>query len=264
MPVHPTAQIDPIARIHPSAEISAFVVIEGPVEISAGCHLESFSVVKGHTTLGANTRLHSHAVVGDVPQDRAFANQITYTHIGADCIIREGVTVHRGTPAGSATIVGNRCMLMSNSHVGHNCELEDDVTLVSGSLLGGHVHIGARTIVSGNAAIHQFVRVGELAMIGGLSKVVQDVPPYFMTDQAGHCVGVNTIGLRRAGFTPAERSEIKEAYRILYRSDLSTRAAMKLLQDNLFSEPAKTILDFVSQSTNRGTARGSVRKRIAA
>jgi acyl-ACP--UDP-N-acetylglucosamine O-acyltransferase len=126
------------------------------------------AVILGNTRIGAGCQIHSHAVIGDIPQDHAFDGSDSYCLIGDECTIREGATIHRGTAPGSATIVGDRCFLMTNSHVAHNCEIGNDVTLVSGALLAGYVRVGARAVISGNAAVHQFVRVGELAMIDGL------------------------------------------------------------------------------------------------
>ena len=139
----------------------------------------------------------------------------------------EGVTIHRGTAPGSVTSIGARCLLMSNSHVGHNCTLADDVILVSGSLLGGHVEIGRRAMISGNAAIHQFCRVGELALVGILARIVQDVPPFFLTDQGGNIIGENKVGMTH-GLSPDERHEIKTAFRVIYRAGLgqSTRSTI--------------------------------------
>lgn len=264
MPIHSTAVIDVQARIHPTAEIGPHVVIEGPVSIGPDCVVGPFAVLLGHTEIGAGCRIHSHAVIGDLPQDRAFQGGVSYCRVGAGTIIREGVTIHRGTAAESATVVGERCFLMTNSHVGHNCVLGDDVILISGSLLGGHVHVGARAVISGNAAVHQFVRIGELAMISGLAKIVQDIPPYCMTDRSGAVVGVNSVGLRRAGFTSVERAEIKEAYRILYRSQHDSRQARELLARSLTTEAAARILKFVDDSSKRGLTKGSLQRRAAA
>ncbi|HUG92842.1 MAG TPA: acyl-ACP--UDP-N-acetylglucosamine O-acyltransferase [Planctomycetaceae bacterium] len=264
MSIHATAVVDPEARIHPAANIGPHVVIDGPVTIGPDCVVSPFAVILGHTELGAGCRVHSHAVVGDLPQDRAFGGGVSFCRIGAGTIIREGATVHRGTAPESATIIGERCYLMTNSHVGHNCVLADDVTLISGALLGGYVQVGARALISGNAAVHQFVRIGELAMISGLAKIVQDVPPFCMTDRSGAVVGVNSVGLKRAGFTSIERAEIKEAFRILYRSQHSLRDVCETLARTFTTEAAGRILRFLEEGTKRGLTKGTLQRRAAA
>lgn len=252
MSIHPTALIDSQAQIDPSVVIGPYVVIEGPVKIGPGCHLGPGVVVYGHTTIGSGCKIHAHAVIGDLPQDRAYAGDETYVVIGDDCVIREGATIHRGTQKGTETRIGNRCMLMTNSHVGHNCVLEDDVIMISGSLLGGHVHIGRAAVLSGNCAVHQFVRIGELAMISGLGKIVQDIPPFFMTNMVGEIVGVNRVGLLRRSFSSQDREEIKNAFKVFYRSGLSQSQAMKRVAEVSTSDAAKRLLAFFNEKSKRG------------
>ena len=218
----------------------------------------------GDTHLGSGCRVHSHVVIGDEPQDRAFDDEPSSVRIGNGCIIREGVTIHRGTQAGTATIIGHRCMLMTNSHVGHNCELGDDVTLISGALLGGHVRIGNQAMISGNAAVHQFVRIGELAMISGLGKITQDVPPFFMVDRDGNVIGINAVGLMRSGLSLEERREIKQAHRIIYRSGLKNADAIEELTGILESPAGLRLLAFISEDSDRGITRSGSRRRKAA
>ncbi len=258
MAVHPLALVDLCAEIHPSAEIGPHVVIDGPVTIGAGTVIRPFAVVYGPTVIGENCRIHSHAVVGDVPQDRAFKDENSSCRIGAGTIIREGVTIHRATGPEAVTSVGKNCYLMTNSHVGHNCVLDDDVTLISGSLLGGHVHIARQAIISGNAAVHQFTRIGRLAMIGGLSKITQDIPPFMMTAQDGSVVGINLVGLRRAGYGPEERARVKEAFRVIYHLGLSLPHALERLVEQ--KSPALTpIVEFLAETSRRGMSKGTLR-----
>jgi len=264
MPIHPTAIIDSLASVDPTATIGPYVVIEGPVRIGPECRIDASAVILGHTEIGAGSRVHPHAVIGDVPQDRAFAESETFCRIGNECIIREGVTIHRGTVPGSATILGNRCFLLTNSHVGHNCVLGDGVTLISGALLGGHVDVGAGAVVSGNAAVHQFVRIGELAMISGLAKIVKDVPPFFMTDRDGAIVGVNRVGLMCAGMTSDEREELRTAYGIMYRSGIGRKATIEALSDLVTRPAGRRLLEFVAKDSSRGVMRKSLHKRPAA
>jgi UDP-N-acetylglucosamine acyltransferase len=264
MTIHPTAIVDRLARIDPSSKIGPYVVIDGPVTIGADCEIGPSAVILGQTQIGARCRVHSHAVIGDFPQDRAFDGAETGCRIGEECVIREGATVHRGTAPGTETVVGRRCMLMTNSHVAHNCHIADDVTLVSGALLAGYVRVGCGAMISGNAAIHQFVRIGELAMVGGLSKIVQDVPPYFMTDQEGNVVGVNRVGLIRARLSALDRQEIKAAYRIIYRLGIGHEEIVAHLSGYVRSESGRKLLDFVAGTSRRGISRDAIRLRRTA
>jgi UDP-N-acetylglucosamine acyltransferase len=264
MTIHSTAIIDRLARVDPTARIGPYVVIDGPVTIGEDCEICASAVILGQTQLGARCRVHSHAVIGDFPQDRAYGGAETSCRIGDECVIREGATIHRVTAPGTQTVIGSRCMLMTNSHVAHNCQIADDVTIISGALLAGHVQVGHRAVISGNAAIHQYVRIGELAMVGGLSKIVQDVPPYFMTDQEGNVVGENRIGLMRAGLSALERTEIKAAFRIIYRLGIGHTEIVAHLSDLVTSDAGRKLLEFVASASKRGLSRDTIRLRRAA
>jgi UDP-N-acetylglucosamine acyltransferase len=264
MSVHPTAIIDPLATIDPSTSIGPFAVISGPVRIGPACRIAASAIILGDTQIGAGCVIHSHAVIGDLPQDRAYHGGPSYCRVGENCTIREGVTIHRGSAADTATVIGDDCLLMTNSHVGHNCEIGCGVTLVSGALLAGHVHVGPRATISGNAAVHQFVRVGELAMVSGLAKVAQDVPPFFMTDREGAVVGENRVGLMRAGLNALEREEIKAAFRVIYRCGMSHQAALDYLAGYVSSDAGQRLLAFLSEKSKRGISRDSLRSKRAA
>lgn len=264
MSIHPTAMIHPEAIIDPSTEIGAYVVIDGPVRIGPNCVISPSAIILGHTEIGANCRIHSHAVVGDVPQDRAYDGSVSFCRIGSGCVIREGVTIHRATGEKESTRIGNQCYLMTNSHVAHNCVLGDEVTMVSGSLLGGHVEVGRRAIISGNAAVHQFVRIGELAMIGGLSKVVQDIPPFLMTDQAGTIVGINAVGLVRAGFPSQDRHEIRTLFKLVYRSGTPFQRALEFAEELAQTETGRRFVSFLENTSRRGLCKPTLRKRKVA
>ena len=161
-------------------------------------------------------------------------------------------------------MIGDDCLLMTNSHVGHTSEVGNGVVLVSGALLAGHVHVGSRATISGNAAVHQWVRVGELSMVSGLAKVVQDVPPFFMTDRDGAIVGENRVGLMRAGMTAQERQEIKAAFRAIYRCGMSHQAALEHLTGYISSDAGLRLLAFLSEKSKRGLSRDSYRLKRAA
>lgn len=260
MKIHPTAIVDSRAEIDADVEIGAYAVVGGPARIHGGACLHSHAMVTGWTEIGARCVIHPHACIGGAPQDRAYSGARSYCRIGEDTQVREGVTVHRGTAPDSATVVGARCLLMVNSHVGHNCRLGDDVVLVNGTVLGGYVSVGPRAFLSGLSGIHQFVRIGELAMVGGVVKIAMDVPP-FMTvgGQGDACTGVNIIGLRRAGFSPVERDEVRSSFRVLYRSGRLFRAACDELAQQVRTEPGRKLIQFLTEPSKRGILPGQSR-----
>ncbi|PQO46697.1 acyl-ACP--UDP-N-acetylglucosamine O-acyltransferase [Blastopirellula marina] len=264
MGIHPTAYVHPDADVHPSCDLGPHVVIDGPVRIGAGCRLGPGVIVLGDTEIGAGCSLHSHAVIGDVPQDHKYHGATTFCRIGSGCVIREGVTVHRACVENAATVVGDRCYLMTNSHVAHDCVLADDVTLVSGALLGGHVQVGSRTIISGNAGVHQFVRIGELAMIGAVAMISQDVPPFTLTNHAGEIAGLNSIGLLRAGVSAEERQEIKALFKIIYRTAMTLDRAVDLATELAVTEAGRRFVQFFDHESRRGIRKFSTARKAAA
>lgn len=252
MAVHPTAVIDSAAVIDPTASIGAYCVIEGPVRIGAGTVLSPFVHILGDTEIGSECRIHTGTVVGDLPQDKAFQGHHSSVRIGNQTTLRENVTVHRGTIPDSVTSIGDRCILMAGAHVGHNCVVQDDVMLVNGVLLGGYVEVGRRAVISGNTGVHQFCRIGEFAMIGGLSKITQDVVPYFMVDGHGLCAGINRVGMRRAGIGRDDMEEAKTAFRILCRTRSTLKNAVERLDAAMQTPTGRLIYDFVAKSSKRG------------
>ena len=256
MPIHPSAVVDTAAEIDPSVEVGPFTVIQGPVCIRGGTRISSHAYITGSTEIGSNCDIHSFTTIGDLPQDREFSGEESYCQIGDGVVVREGVSIHRGTAPGSSTIVGRGCFLMANSHVAHNCTLGEDVVLANGAILAGHVQVGDRAFISGNVAIHQFVRIGELAMLGGLAKVVMDIPPFFTVGREGTCVGTNVVGLQRAGFSAEERTEVHNAFRLLYRSGKSFRAAVECLAASVVTTAGHQLVAFLLAPTKRGIASG--------
>jgi UDP-N-acetylglucosamine acyltransferase len=261
MPIHPTAIIDPRAEIDPTADIGAYAIIDGPVRVGPGARVYPHAYLAGWTEIGANCEVHPSAVVGHPPQDLAYHGEETYCRIGEGTIIREGVTIHRGTKAGSATIVGKHCFLMANSHIGHNCEVGDEVKMANGALLAGHVHVGDGAFLSGNSAVHQFCRIGELVMVRGLNPVIMDVPPYFTVSHSGLCAGINAVGLRRGGFTAAQRSDVQHAFRTLYRSGMIFQKAVEQLAATVTTDAGRKIVEFLQAPSKRGIAGGIYNRR---
>lgn len=256
MPIHVTAVVDPRAQLEPSVDVGPYVVIEGPVRIAAGSRLAAHVQILGNTSLGGGCRVHAGAVIGDWPQDRTYAGAETFCRIGNETVIREHVTVHRGTAPGSDTVIGDRCLLLAHSHVGHNCQVGNDVLLVNGALLAGYVSVGHRAVISGNAAIHQFCRVGELAMIGGLAKITRDIPPFLMFDGAGVCVGVNVVGLRRAECSREERHDVKTVYKALYRTPGSFSRGLAAVESQITTQAGRTLIEFLKAPSKRGIQSG--------
>ena len=257
--IHPTAIISPNAQIGEKVQIAPYAVIDENVVIGEACRIGPHVHITGHTTIGSDTVIHAGAVIGDEPQDVHYDGSVTYTEIGKKCHIREYVTVHRGTAAGSKTILGDNVMLMAYSHVGHNCRLANNVILANASHLGGHVQIEERAFLSAGVLLHQFCRVGTLAMIGGVNRVVQDVPPYCLL-QDGVIQGVNIIGLRRAGFSSEARKAIQRAAKIYFFMGLNRPNALTQIRQELHDVPEiETFATFI-ENTTRGIVDGRTAK----
>jgi UDP-N-acetylglucosamine acyltransferase len=242
--IHPTAIVSPSAQLAPDARIGPYVVIEEEVIIGAGCEIGAHAVIKRFTSLGERNRVFEHATLGGEPQDVKFAGERSGLVIGDDNLIRESVTR-----------VGSRNFLMIGVHIAHNCEVGDDNIFANGAALAGHITVEDHVFLSNDAGAHQFVRFGRYAMVGGKSKIVQDVLPFFITDGNPPRVrGLNSVGLRRAGFSSETRRALKRAYGLLFRSALSLEVALgemeKLSDDNVLH-----LIEFI-KSSRRGFTRG--------
>ena len=234
--------------IHPTA------IIEDDVEIGPDCEIGAYAVIKRLTRLGARNRVFEHAVIGGEPQDVKFKGETSYLEIGDDNLIREFCTFHRANGAGESTRIGSRNFFMVGVHVAHNCVIGDDNIFANEVALAGHITIEDHVFLSNGVGAHQFVRMGRHAMIGGKSKIVQDVLPFFIVDGNPPRVrGVNSVGLRRSGFNEDERRALKDAYRILFRSALPLQNALQTL-DELEDEHVTHLVNFI-----RGSKRGFVR-----
>lgn len=231
--------------------IGPFAVLEDGVRIGDGCVIGPHVSILRHTTLGRQCRVHAGAVLGDLPQDLAFKDAPTYVKIGDNCVIREGVTIHRGTKPETATVVGDQCYLMALAHLGHNVTLGNHVILANGVLLAGYVAVSDRAFISGHVTIHQFVRIGRLAMLGGMAGISQDVPPFCTAKPhtVNRILGLNVVGLRRAGMSPDERKSVKQAFGLLYRSGLNHGEAVARIRAGMGAAPyALELAEFVAQS----------------
>lgn len=254
MSIHPTAIISKDAKIGRDVCIGPYAVIETDTNIGEVTEIRAHAVIKRYTTLDGASVIHEGAVIGGEPQDLSFKECESYLRIGARCRIREGATLHRGTEPGSATTVGSDCFIMACAHVAHNCRLGDRVILANNVALAGHVEIDDQAFLSGGVVVHQFCRIGRLAMIGGNSKIVQDCLPFVITDGVpGRACGLNIVGLRRAGFKSNEVQKLKDAYRVLLRSSLALEDALARLTD--MGDPLVDYLVGFVRTSKRGFCR---------
>lgn len=252
--IHATAVIDPQAQLDPTVRVGPYAVIEGPVVVGAHCVIGPHVHLTGHTTIGEHCRFHAGCVIGDAPQDLKYRDEPTRLAIGPHNLFREHVTVHRSNRLEAETEIGSHNLLMAHSHVGHNCLLGNHVILANGALLAGHVTVQDRAFVSGNCLVHQFVRIGTLALMQGGSAISKDLPPYTVARGDNGICGLNTVGLRRAGIPADRRLELKRLYRALFRSGLALRTAIEAARTQFQSAEARCLLDFLAES-RRGICR---------
>ncbi len=246
--IHPTAVINPAAIIADDVEIGPGCVVESDVEIGPGCVLREYVIVRRHTTLGTDNLVDAHTVLGGEPQDLSFdPKTVSHLRIGDGNVFREGVTISRGSKAGGATVIGNRSYWMACSHAGHDAIVEDDAVLANSALLAGHCRIGRRTFLSAHVVVHQFVWVGEGVMTRGNSGIGTHVPPFCMVAGINHIHGLNSIGLRRnPEITTEDRRQIKEAFKLTYRSGLLTTDALARMDECAdWGEPAQRFRQFI-------------------
>jgi len=262
MAIDPSATVATSARVHPEAIVGAqctigeFCVIEQDVEIGAFTRLEPYVYVKRWTRLGERNEISAGTVLGTDPLDKNFKGARSYLRIGNGNRIREHYTISRGTQPESVTEIGDENYIMTSGHIAHNCRIGNRTVIASCALVSGYVEVEDQAFISGGVAIHQFSKIGRLAMIGGITRVNKDVPPYFL--YAGSWVtpnGINLVGLKRAGFSAAEIGAIKSAYRILYRSGLKLADALARIEAEVPGEHARHLVEFI-----RGSRRGICRE----
>ena len=256
-----TSIISPRAKLAPGVSVGPFCLIEDDVEVGAGTRLDSHVVLKRHTTLGEDNHLYPGVVLGNDPEDRSFTGVRSYLRIGRRNIFRECSSVSRGTPPESVTVLGDDNYIMIGTHVAHNCRLGSSIVVCNNCSLGGDVEIADGAFLSAGVLVHQFSKIGRLAMVSGNTRVNLDVPPFLLA--AGFSVaarGLNLVGLRRAGFAKETIRSLKQAYRILYRSGLPLAEALERIEREIPTPEARHLVEFI-RSSKRGIcrdARGTV------
>lgn len=254
--IHPTAIVHPDAELGDGVTVGPYSVIEGTVKIGARTRIGTRVTVEGHTILGEDNEIFTGAVIGSQTQDKKYDGGVSYLRIGDRNKIREYVTVNPGTKEDTETLIGNDNLIMAYAHIAHDCVIKNYAVLANAATLAGHVVVEDRAIIGGLSAVHQFVRIGQLALIGGCSKVVQDVPSFTIAD--GHparAYGVNSVGLDRAQYSVEEKRTLKQAFKIIFKSGLTLKSAIQKLENELAPTPSlNMLLDFIKKS-GRGICR---------
>jgi UDP-N-acetylglucosamine acyltransferase len=251
--VHPTAIVDPDAQLGADVEIGPFSMIGPEVVIGDTTIVQSHVVVEGEVTIGRGNFIGHGAIIGASPQDVSFLPaRKTRVEIGNDNIIREYCTIHRGSPDGSATKIGDKNYLMTGAHIGHNCLIRNNVIIANNCLLAGHVRIDDGAFLGGGSTFHQHMHVGRLAIVQGSSAFGKDLPPFVIAAERNAVFGINVVGLRRAGFTQKDRDEIKAAFKLVYLSGLNITQALDKSATMKFGAPAREFMGFVANAKKRG------------
>jgi UDP-N-acetylglucosamine acyltransferase len=249
--IHPTAIVDPSAIIADSTEIGAYAIVEADCTIGAGTVLRSHAIVRRYTSLGEGNVVDSFVTLGGEPQDLKFdAKQVSFLKIGDRNTFREGVTISRATGEGLTTTVGNDNYWMANTHAGHNATIGNNVIMANGTLIAGHATIGDACVFGGCASVHQFVWIGQRVMLQGFAGISMHVPPFVICTQTNHISSLNSVGLRRAeGITVEDRAEVKEAFRLTYRCDLTPTKALAAMDEHTeWGSPAVEFREFVRKA----------------
>ena len=253
MKIHKTAIVDPKAKIAADVAIGPYAVIGANVVIGERSTIESHVVIDANVTIGSGNLISHGAIIGTAPQDVSFSpERKTYVAIGNENVIREYCTIHRGSPEGSVTKIGDKNFLMTNAHVGHNCEIGNNVIIANNCLLGGHVSVGDGAFLGGACVFHQQMCVGRLAITQGASAFGKDIPPFVIAAERNYVFGLNVVGLRRAGFSAKDRDEIKAAFKLVYTSGLNITQAIEKAATIKFGAAAREFIDFVAHAKERG------------
>lgn len=236
--VHPSALVHPTAELGVGTVVGPFAIVEAGVVLGEGCRVEAMATVRTGTVMGVRNVVGQGAVLGGDPQDTKFQGEPTFLQIGDDNTFREYVTVHRATGEGASTVVGNRNYIMAYCHLGHNVTLMDEVVIASHTGISGHVTIEGRANIGGMTGIHQWARIGKVAMVGGMSRIVRDVPPYMIVEGEDAVVhDINAVGLRRMGITQQGRLALHKACKLLFKSQLGLRNAMEIVRREVSMTP---------------------------
>ncbi|MBI3317501.1 MAG: acyl-ACP--UDP-N-acetylglucosamine O-acyltransferase [Candidatus Omnitrophica bacterium] len=262
--IHPTAILGKSVQIGKNCVLGPHVVLEDGVKMGSDNKILTGTQICSGTEIGDHNEIHMYSVIGHAPQDLAYKGEATFTKIGNGNVIREFVTIHRGTKPGTSTVIGNSNYLMAYCHVAHNCEIQNHVLMVNQASLTGHCVVEDGAFLSGMTGFHQFTRIGRFAMVSALSAANKDIPPYVTCGgRPAVALGINTVGLRRAGFSSASRAEIKQAFKTLYRSGLNVTQALEIMEKNLSGEKDSAtrehlcyLIDFIRRS-KRGIIDGA-------
>ncbi len=246
--IHSTAIVHPEARLDPSVRVGPYAVIDEGVELGPDCIVGPHVYLTGRTIIGGHNVFHAGAAIGDAPQDLKYHGEPTGLRIGDHNVFREHVTVHRSSKPGEDTWLGSHNFLMAGSHVAHNCHLGNHIIMANGALLGGHVHVQDRAFISGNCLVHQFVRVGMLSLMQGGAAISKDLPPFTIASGYNGISGLNSVGLRRAGFTTEQRLELKQLYHQLFRARGAFSDRLAAAQTRFHTPGALLLLEFVAAS----------------
>jgi UDP-N-acetylglucosamine acyltransferase len=251
--IHPTAIIENGAKIGKNVTVEAYAIVKKNVVLEDSVTIKSHAYIDGHTTIGSGTTIWPSASIGTQTQDRKFKGEVTYVFIGKNCDIREFATINSSTMEGTKVVVGDNCLIMAYCHIAHNCELGNNVIMSNNSLLAGHVIVEDNAIIGGMTPVHQFARIGCHAMVGGMSRVTQDVPPYTVGGGVPYRLGgINRVGLKRRQFSFASRMALSQAFRLLYRSHLHLDEAIKRIENEIEQLPEITHLLNFCRTSKRG------------
>jgi UDP-N-acetylglucosamine acyltransferase len=257
--IHSTAIVHAQAQVDPTVEVGPYCVVDERVVIGPHCKLGPHVHLTGSTLIGQNNCFHAGCVVGDAPQDLKYRGDWTRLRIGDDNVFREHVTVHRSNSLTEETVIGSHNFFMAHSHVGHNARVGDHVIVANGALLAGHVTVGDAAFISGHCLVHQFVRVGTLALMQGGSAISKDLPPFTIARGDNGLCGLNTVGLRRAGLSSDERLELRRLYHALFRRGERLQVALERSRQQFQSERARVLIEFVAAS-QRGVCTDGMRQ----
>ena len=253
MSIHATAIVHPNAQLDPTVEVGPYAIIGEHVKIGAGTVVQAHAFIDGHTTIGQNCKIFPFACIGMPTQDLKYDGGVTFAEVGDGTTLREYTTVHLGTRDGEVTRVGKNCLIMAYCHIAHGCNVGNNVIMSNLAQLSGEVQVEDMAIIAGMVGVHQFVRIGTMAMVGS-ARITKDVPPYMLVgNEPPEVCGPNSVGLQRRGVSPEARSTIKAAYKILYREGLNRMQAVQRIRDEVMDCPEiRHLTNFVEQSV-RGT-----------